>query len=139
MPAKNFMMRPLQLALPLLGLARAASADQGPVPVGPGDLLNVGTGLLLVVGAILLCGWLYTRTQKLRGGASDLIRIIASQPLGAKERVVLLQVADQQLLVGMTSTQVQTLHVFEHPIAVAAVQSEGFADRLRAAVKGQAK
>lgn len=130
---------PAPLVATLLACGEAYGASEGPVPVGPGDLLNVGTGLLLVVGAILLCGWLYTRTQKLRGGASDLIRIIASQPLGAKERVVLLQVADQQLLVGMTSTQVQTLHVFEQPITINEVPTESFAARLRAAVKGQAQ
>lgn len=137
----NKTLRTAFLILPLAAMAsaNAAGVRQGPVPVGPGDLLNVGTGLVLVIAAILLCGWLYTRTQKLRGGASDLIRIIASQPLGTKERVVLLQVADQQLLVGMTSTQVQTLHVFEQAIALPEAPTEGFAERLRAAVKGQAK
>lgn len=125
------------VTIAMFSAAAAGAAGQGPVPVGPGDLLNVGTGLVLVIAAILVCAWLYGRTQKLRGGASDLIRVIASQPLGAKERVVLLQVADQQLLVGMTSTQVQTLHVFAEPLIVADTPSGGFAERLRSVLKGQ--
>lgn len=117
-----------------------AEAANTPVPGPQVDLLNLGTGMILVIGAILVTGWLYTRTQKLRGGQSDLIRIVASQPLGTRERVVLLQVADKQLLVGMTSTQVQTLHVFDEPVAdVADAPAGGFAERLRAAVRGQAK
>jgi flagellar protein FliO/FliZ len=120
-------------------IGEAMPAKPAAVPVGPADVLNLGTGLILVIGAILVTGWLYARTQKLRGGNSDLIRIIASQPLGTKERVLLLQVADQQLLVGMTSSQVQTLHVFDKPIAIAEAPTSGFAERLRAAVKGQAK
>lgn len=120
-------------------LPATAAADEVPMPLGPGDVFSVGTGLVLVIGAILLTGWLYRRTQSLQGGASGLIRIIASQPLGTRERVVLLQVADQQLLVGMTSTQVQTLHVFAQPVAVEPPPVGGFAERLRAVVRGQAE
>ncbi|ANO51055.1 flagellar biosynthetic protein FliO [Woeseia oceani] len=108
-------------------------------PVGADDVLNMGTGLILVIGAILVTGWLYSRTRKMRGASGDLIRIVASQPLGTRERVLLLQVADKQLLVGMTSSQVQTLHVFDDPVAIAEVPANGFAERLRAAVKGQQK
>ena len=123
-------MLPVIVALPAGALAAPAG------PVGPADVLGLGTGLMLVVGAILLTGWVYSRTQKLRGGASDLIRIVASQPLGTRERVLLLQVADKQLLVGMTSSSVQTLHVFEEPVAApAAPAGQGFAERLRAAVR----
>lgn len=130
-------MKRMRLAA-LLTAAPGAAAAAGPSPVGPSEVLSLGTGLVLVVGAILLTGWLYTRTQKLRGGASDLIRIVASQPLGTKERVVLLQVADKQLLVGMTSTSVQTLHVFDEPVAEPVeTATGGFAERLRAAVRGQ--
>ena len=123
--------------LALLLAAPAAGSAATPSPVGPAEVLSLGTGLVLVVGAILLTGWLYTRTQKLRGGPNELIRIVASQPLGTKERVLLLQVADKQLLVGMTSTSVQTLHVFDEPVAdIPEVATGGFAERLRAAVRG---
>lgn len=124
------------LAALVAGTAEAAAKA---APVGPADVLSLGTGLVLVIGAILLTGWLYSRTQKLRGGAAGLIRVVASQPLGTRERVVLLQVADKQLLVGMTSTQVQTLHVFDEPVAEADVPVTGFAERLRSAVRGESR
>lgn len=125
----------------VLATVFAAPAAQATTPAipGPASVLSVGTGLILVIGAILVTGWLYSRTQKLRGGPNDLIRVVASQPLGTRERVVLLQVADQQLLVGMTSTHVQTLHVFDEPVASPPEFSGGFGERLRAAIKGQAK
>lgn len=131
---------PSNPVLLLAGLFAAPAAQAAaPAIPGPASILSVGTGLILVIGAILVTGWLYSRTQKLRGGPADLIRVIASQPLGTRERVVLLQVADQQLLVGMTSTQVQTLHVFAEPVATIPEATGGFGERLRAAVKGQAK
>jgi flagellar protein FliO/FliZ len=131
---------PLAAAVLILSpLAEAIDKVPSPAPVGPADVFSLGTGLILVIAAILVTGWLYKRTQGLRGGSNEVIRIVASQALGTRERVILLQVADQQLLVGMTSSQVQTLHVFDSPVVIATEPSVGFAERLRAAVKGQGK
>ena len=54
---------------------------------------------------------------------------------GPKERLLVVEVADQQLLVGMTATGVQTLHVFEKPVCATekVTQPAGFASRLRSA------
>jgi len=123
--------------LPIAMLVLAGAAEARPAgPVGPGEVLTLGTGLVLVVFAILLTGWLYSRTQRLRGAGGNLIRVVASQPLGTRERVVLLEVAGKQLLVGMTTSSVQTLHVFEEPVAGIPPEPSGFADRLRQAVRG---
>lgn len=123
--------------LPIATLVLAGTAEARPAgPVGPGELLTLGTGLILVVFAILLTGWLYSRTQKLRGAGGNLIRVVASQPLGTRERVVLIEVAGKQLLVGMTASSVQMLHVFDEPVAELPPAPAGFADRLRQAVRG---
>ena len=119
----------------------AASVSLQP-PVGSGDILSVGASLLLVVAAIVLCGWLYSRGQGLRIRGGGIINIIATQPLGPKERILLIEVADKQLVVGVTSTQVSTLHVFDQSV----LRREGhpdqrvnFAERLKAILKGDAK
>ena len=51
---------------------------------------------------------------------------------------MVVEVADQTLLVGMTATQVQTLHTFDKPVVADKADEEtaGFADRLRMAVRG---
>ena len=63
---------------------------------------------------------------------------MATQPLGPKERVLLVEVAGQQLILGMTSSQIQTLHVLEQPLVnkKRASLPVGFAERLRTAIKG---
>ena len=76
----------------------------------------MGLSMLVVVAAIVLLGWLYSRSRLVGGGAGDIINIVASRALGPKERLLIVEVADQQLLVGMTSTAVQTLHVFDEPV-----------------------
>jgi flagellar protein FliO/FliZ len=57
--------------------------------------------------------------------------------VGQRERVVLIQVGSQQLLLGVAPGRVQTLHVLEEPISVGTASSPGesFAERLGSALK----
>ena len=119
--------------------AFAQAAEDSPSlrpPPGAPDLLGVATSLVLVIGAIFLVGWLYRRAQGMRGGSADGIRIVAAQPLGARERIVVVQIAGKQLVVGVTSSNINTLHTFDGPVVETAAQAIGsaFAGRLRAAL-----
>jgi len=110
-------------------------------PVGSSDVVSLILSLLVVVAAILAVGWIYSRVQGGRTAAGDAINIIASRPIGPKERILVIEVAGKQLLVGMTASQVQTLHVFDAPAIepVSAETGAGFADRLRSAIRGAGK
>ena len=76
-----------------------------------------------------------------RIGGNNVINIIASQALGPKERIVLVEIANTQLVIGMTTSHVQTLHVFDEPVvkAAEAVSGSNFADRLKLALRGDRK
>ncbi|HNP34421.1 MAG TPA: flagellar biosynthetic protein FliO [Woeseiaceae bacterium] len=108
-------------------------------PTEGSELLSVAASLLVVVGSIVVLGWLYSRSKFVGAGNSDAISIVASRALGAKERLMLIEVADKQLLIGMTQTQVQTLHVFDAPVlshkAPLAETNSGFAQRFKAALQ----
>ena len=111
-------------------------------PVGAGDILSVVGSLVLVVAAIVVCGWLYSRSQGLKIRGDGIISIVAAQPLGPKERILLLQVADKQLVVGMTSSQVSTLYVFDEPVLrpdPLAGEQKTFSDRFRSIMRGESK
>jgi len=110
-------------------------------PAGVPSVLGFGASLLFVIAAILFVGWLYARTQSVRSGTSKVINILATQSLGTKERIVLIGIGDKQIVVGMTATQLQTLHVFEQPVVSMAERQHGsaFAERLVAAIKGAGK
>ena len=103
--------------------------------VGGGDILSLGASMFIIVGIIVLLGWLYSRSRFMSAGASDVINVVATRALGPKERLMVVEVADQQLLIGMTAAGVQTLHVLDKPVAAAQKESgqAGFAGRLRAA------
>lgn len=127
---------------PLLAFAQDVATPSLPAPVGSGDILSVGASLILVIAAIVLCGWLYSRSQGLRIRSGGIINIIATQPLGPKERILLIEIADKQLVVGMTASQVSTLHVFDEPVLKRPPNSHdrgNFADRLKTILRGEAK
>lgn len=113
----------------------AAPKIQPPPGLGGGDILGVGVSMFIVIGVIVVLGWLYSRSRFNAGGSSGVINVVASHALGPKERLLVVEVADQQLLVGMTATGVRTLHVFEKPVCIAENTGHpaGFASRLRTA------
>ena len=108
---------------------------------GGSEVLSLAASLLVVIGTIVVLGWLYSRSKLLGGAANDAINIVASRALGSKERLMVVEIGGQQLLVGMTATQVQTLHVFDAPVVDAANAvsaggfAGGFAGRLKSALK----
>lgn len=134
------------LATGLVSTARADESEAVPslavTPgIGGGDVLGIGVSMFIVIGVIIVLGWAYSRSRFLTGGSNDVINIVATRALGPKERLLVVEVADQQLLVGMTSIGVQTLHVFDKPICIAETKKEaaGFASRLRTAFQEASK
>ncbi len=122
----------------LVSAAPVAPQPVGP-PIGASDVIGFGASLVMVIGAVLVVGWLYARSQGLNRGKSSVINVLAAQPLGSKERIVLVEIGGKQIVVGMTAAQVSTLHVFDEPVVRQAERSAaaaGFAERLRAALKG---
>ncbi len=103
--------------------------------VGGGDILSLGASVIVIVAIIVVLGWLYSRSRFVSGGANDVIDVVATRALGPKERLMVVEVAEQQLLVGMTATGMQTLHVLDKPVNVTPKEAAlgGFAGRLRAA------
>ena len=80
-----------------------------------GGLAQVTFSLLLVLGVIFAAAWALKRLRGVGQRGAGTLRIIANLSLGPKERAVLIQVGQQQLLVGVAPGQVTTLHVLtEH-------------------------
>ncbi|MEM1174603.1 MAG: flagellar biosynthetic protein FliO [Pseudomonadota bacterium] len=119
-----------------------AVASESRTVVGGSEIASMVISMLIVIGAIFALGWLYSRSRLAVSGARDVINVVASRALGTKERLILVEVADKQLLVGMTSSQIQTLHVFDNPVVTETTTSEdnaSFGDRLRATLAEKLK
>lgn len=126
------------LALTVVFFAGSATAAEPGKIIGGADVVSMILSTLVVVAAIVALGWAWSKSKFAVTGSRDVINIVSSRALGTKERLLLIEVADQQLLVGMTASQVQTLHVFDKPVVdttAAEPAPSSFADRLRSTVR----
>jgi flagellar protein FliO/FliZ len=90
-----------------------------PPPLAHSMATTTGS-LMLVLLVIVGLGWLLRRLQGLRPSGGAVIKLLASQSVGHKERVVLVQLADTQLLLGVSAGQVNLLHRMDRPLDEAA-------------------
>lgn len=120
---------PLFVAAPLLAAEPAAAMSGTDVGV---QLFKLLFGLLLVVGLIFLLAWLLRRVQALNPRGNQAIRVISTQALGARERLVLVQVGKEQVLLGLSAGRITPLHVLEEPVHLPDVEPANpeFAQRL---------
>ena len=105
----------------------AASQD----PVAMTSLWQLTLGMLLVLGLIVAIAWLLKRTGRFQMAAGGGLRILGGLSMGSRERVVLIQAGETQLLLGVAPGRVQTLHVLDQPLPTKQAGTHpGFADQL---------
>lgn len=102
----------LRFALALLLFPAASAMAAQPAPVVPvAGMIKMFLVLLIVLGMLFGLAWLlrrYAVQQKLPGGGA--LRVIAGTAVGQRERVVLVEVGETWLVVGVAPGQVSALH-----------------------------
>ncbi|MDR2306402.1 MAG: flagellar biosynthetic protein FliO [Paucimonas sp.] len=124
------------LASPLLLAAAepAAAPAVAPMPASlGGQLAQMVFGLLLVVGLIFFLAWLLRRMQSTAQRGVQAIEIVGSRAIGPRDRLLLVQVGKEQILIGHTPGSIEALHVLAEPVEVPAAARPAtpeFAQRL---------
>jgi len=133
------------LALPLSAVAAEgkAGAAKGVAmePVSMGNLMQLVIALVVVLLAIAGVGWMVRRLGRFPSGTSAMLKVLGGLTVGQRERIVLLQVGEKQLLVGVAPGRIQTLHVLDEPLPAAdsgTAPMKSFSERLSAAIKHRA-
>lgn len=98
---------PLVLAAETL---RPAFTPPPAATVTSGSILQVILSLLLVLAAVVLVAWVLKRINLPQHGAGNALKIISGVAVGQRERVVLVEVNDTWLVVGVAPGQVNALH-----------------------------
>ncbi len=115
------------LAWPLGVLAAEPGATTaGPAATAPmvnsgvaGQLTQLVFGLLLVLGLIFFLAWLLRRVQQAGpAGKGQVIELIGSRALGPRDRLMLVQVGNEQILLGLSPGTITALHVLKEPVEV---------------------
>lgn len=101
------------VAAALAGLPAFAWAQAEPAlepAISPaGSLFQVFIGLVFVLGLIVATGWVTRRFGLARSGNGALLQIVSSTSVGTRERVVVVEVGDAWLVVGVAPGSVNAL------------------------------
>ncbi|WP_044011908.1 flagellar biosynthetic protein FliO [Legionella massiliensis] len=92
--------------------SHATTLAQNSALMSGGELLRVVGGLLIVVAAIVFLSWLLKRLNGGKFATTRGLKIIACMNLGTREKIMLINVANRFLLVGVTPGSINTLHDF---------------------------
>lgn len=120
--------------------AAAAAADAAPAVSSAGSLLQVFIGLVAVLLLIFATAWVAKRLGVARGGSSNLLHVISSASVGARERVVVVEIGDTWLVVGVAAGSVNALMTLpkgETVPAAAAALNTGFAANLKQLIEAR--
>lgn len=115
------------LAILLPYCAHAAdNAVASPVVVNP---LNMILGLLFLFMLVGAGWWIVNRAGGLQIRHGNGLRVVAAISVGPRERVVLIEIGGEQILLGVAPGRVNLLHRFEQPVITAG--SDDFASKIR--------
>lgn len=112
------------LLVPTQIMAQQAAEKSTTVdPVSSSYLIKLTGGLVLVVGLVFFLAWLVKKTQLVQSSNSGLIKIVSAISVGQRERIALIQVGDEQILVGLTPGRIDKIHKLEKAISAESAPS----------------
>jgi flagellar protein FliO/FliZ len=91
------------------------SVTAAPAPVF-GGLVQVILALVLVIAAIAGSAWLMRRFGPTRMGPGSAMRVLGGVMIGQRERLVLVEVGETWLIVGVAPGQVAAVHTMPRPL-----------------------
>src|SRR5690606_5718691 len=117
-------------------------AAQPPLIMNEADVLRVIVALVFILMVLLAGAWAVRRAGLARGAGTQSLRVLASQNLGGRALVVIVEVEDARLVLGVTAQQVNLLHTLPPTSsestgtsAQALVDNPGFTSALSRALK----
>jgi flagellar protein FliO/FliZ len=133
---------PARRLLAVLALLPAATAAADPPQPGTGSvglfgLLQVVLALLLVLGAIVALAWLLRRIGPGRIAAGGLLKVVGGVMIGPKERLVVVEVGQTWLIVGVGAASVSLVHSMPRPEGAAPAPEQSFSRLIGQALRSR--
>lgn len=98
------------VALPAHAAVQAAAHAVDVPSLGAAGFMQAAFGLVLVLALVFGCAWLAKRFGLQRPLAGGPVKVIGGASVGQRERVVVVSVAGDWLVLGVAPGQVRTLH-----------------------------
>jgi len=126
----------------------AVEIQKAPEVMGTGNIVQIVLGLFVVLMMIFGAGWMMKRFGGFGGVSNANLKVVAGITVGQREKIVVVQAGDVQVLVGIAPGNIRTLHVLDKNIdhesaltvksAITVEPGGGFMDQLKQQVKKRA-
>lgn len=132
---KSYSLAGLKVAPILFLSSMSLAAEEAPVSAVREDVLTSQAimqmllGLALVIAVIFILAWVLRRVSNLQQ-THQKMKVVSSLSLGTRERAVLIEVGDRQVLLGVAPGSVSLLESFPERVISAPPKSE-FAKNLK--------
>lgn len=90
--------------------------------------------LLVVLAVILMLAWI-AKKARFFGSNHQQLQVVATLPLGPKERIMVIKVGNEQVLVGVTGQQINLLKELPQPLDNDQPELNPFATKLAQMMK----
>jgi len=101
-------------------------------PFSSEALTQLLLGLLFVIALIFVLSWFFRRFSGISPMTKNM-KVLGVLPLSTREKAVLVQVGDKQILIGVAPGRVSHLHSFDEKV-IEEQAHDGFAARLGEAI-----
>ena len=116
---------------------KAAPVEVGKHVTANMDAMSMILSLLMVLVVIVVSAVILKRFQGVRHSINGL-KIVTSLHLGAKEKLVVVQAGDKQLLLGVTAQQISLIETLDEPLISPKENSVDFAQSIAKLLKQKA-
>lgn len=125
-----------------LPVAAVAAEDPAMPVVGTGSVLQVLLGLAVVLGMVFAAAWAIRRFNPNAMAGGGIVRVVGGTSVGNRERVLVVEVDDTWLVIGVAPGRVSQLHSLPRPpqaeaVPAPAVPGAGFAAWLRQTIESR--
>jgi flagellar protein FliO/FliZ len=107
-----------RLAFAALALAAPAAFAAESAGSAVGSVVQMIIGLVIVLGILLGGAWLLRRFVSLPVTTNSPLKIVTGLSLSPRDRLVVVQVGEKQVLLGLSPGRIATLHVLEQPLDI---------------------
>ena len=90
-----------------------------------GYIVKILGSLVLVILMMVVLLYLMKRFSYKGSVIHNSVKILSALNIGPRERIMLLQVGDEQLLVGSTPSSIRPLHLLKDPVTADSIDTAG--------------
>ena len=124
------LLKTIGYSLPLIAVSTQSEAQSSASTSDIGTILSISLSLFVVLAIIFGLAYIMRRFTGVSSGNGQL-KVVASMMAGTKERIMVLQVGNEQHLIGITANNINHLANLKEPLEVASASAAPTADNFK--------